>query len=195
MHQTELPRNQSAPEGGSLNGSVLAASSPEVTARTRTYSWDDQAISAAAARERDGMAFLQAIIDGSLPGAPIAHTLDFTPVSVQPGSVVFEFTPAEFHYNPIGSVHGGMISAMCDSACGCSVQSLLPAGTYHTSLDLSVKFLRPVGAGTGRLTCTGTVTHLGGRSALAEARLTGGDGKLYAFATSSCMIFRPAADS
>jgi uncharacterized protein (TIGR00369 family) len=195
VHQTELPRNQSAPEGGSLNGSVLAASSPEATARTRTYSWDDQAISAAAARERDGMAFLQAIIDGSLPGAPIAHTLDFTPVSVQPGSVVFEFTPAEFHYNPIGSVHGGMISAMCDSACGCSVQSLLPAGTYYTSLDLSVKFLRPVGAGSGRLTCTGTVTHLGGRSALAEARLTGGDGKLYAFATSSCMIFRPAADS
>jgi uncharacterized protein (TIGR00369 family) len=195
VHQAGLPPNQSAPEGGSLNGSVLAASSPEVTARTRSYSWDDPAISAAAAREQDGMAFLQAIIDGSLPGAPIAHTLDFAPVSVQPGSVVFEFTPAEFHYNPIGSVHGGMISAMCDSACGCSVQSLLPAGTYYTSLDLSVKFLRPVGAGTGRLTCTGTVTHLGGRSALAEARLTGGDGKLCAFATSSCMIFRPAADS
>ena len=108
MHQTELPRNQSAPEEGSLNGSVLAASSPDASARTRSYAWDDPAISAAAAREQDGMAFLQAIIDGSLPGAPIAHTLDFTPVSVQPGSIVFEFTPAEFHYNPIGSVHGGM---------------------------------------------------------------------------------------
>jgi uncharacterized protein (TIGR00369 family) len=195
VHQTELPRNQSAPEGGRLSGSVPAASSPDVSARTRSYSWDDPAISAAAAREQDGTAFLQAVLDGSLPGAPIARTLDFTPVSVQPGTVVFEFTPAEFHYNPIGSVHGGMISAMCDSACGCSVQSLLPAGTSYTSLDLSVKFLRPVGSGTGRLTCTGTVTHLGGRSALAEARLTGGDGKLYAFATSSCMIFRPAADS
>ena len=195
MPQADLPRNQSAAEGVSLNGSVLAAASPEVTARTRTYVWDDPAISAVAAREQDGMAFLQAIIDGSLPGAPIAHTLDFTLVSVQPGTVVFEFAPAEFHYNPIGSVHGGMISAMCDSACGCSVQSMLPAGTYYTSLDLSVKFLRPVGAGTGRLTCTGTVTHLGGRSALAEARLTSSDDKLYAFATSSCMIFRPAAGS
>jgi uncharacterized protein (TIGR00369 family) len=195
VHQTELPRNQSDPEEARLNGSALAASSPDVSARTRSYSWDDPAISAAAARERDGMAFLQAILDGSIPGAPIASTLDFIPVSVQPGSVVFEFTPAEFHYNPIGSVHGGMISAMCDSACGCSVQSLLPAGTYYTSLDLTVKFLRPVSSGTGRLTCTGTVTHLGGRSALAEARLTGSDGKLYAFATSSCMLFRPAADS
>ena len=196
MHQTELPRNQPAaaaggPTAGVLNGSALEASSPETGARTRSYAWDDPAISAAAAREQDGTAFLQAILDGTLPAPPIARTLDFAPVSVEPGTVVFEFTPAEFHYNPIGSVHGGMISTLCDSACGCAVQSLLPAGTYYTSLDLSVKFLRPVSAGAGPLTCTGTVTYLGGRSALAEARLTGGDGKLYAFAASSCMIFRP----
>lgn len=161
--------------------------------RQRAYGWDDPAITAAAARERDGAEFLQAILDGSLPGAPIAHTLDFRPTSVQPGVVVFEFTPAEFHYNPIGSVHGGMIATLCDSACGCAVQSLLPAGTYYTSLDLSVKFLRPVTAATGPMTCEGTVTHLGGRSALAQARLTDAAGKLHAHATSSCMIFRPAA--
>lgn len=117
---------------------------PDLGERTRTYAWDDPAISAAAAREQDGEAFLRAILDGSLPAVPIARTLDFRPVSVQPGTVVFEFTPAEFHYNPIGSVHGGMISTLCDSACGCAVQSLLPAGTYYTSLDLSVKFLRAV---------------------------------------------------
>ena len=194
MHQAELPRNQPAPDASRLNGSVQLASTEGAAERTRSYSWDDPAISAAAARERDGTAFLQAILDGTLPAAPIARTLDFAPVSVQPGTVVFEFTPAEFHYNPIGSVHGGVISTLCDSACGCAVQSLLPAGTYYTSLDLSVKFLRGVGAGTSRLTCTGTVTHLGGRSALAEARLTGTDGKLYAFATSSCMVFRPPQD-
>ena len=209
MHPIELPPSQpAAPQAGvltegaltgstltgsTLTGSALKASSPHASARTRSYAWDDPAISAAAAREQDGVAFLQAILDGRLPAAPIARTLDFAPVSVEPGTVVFEFRPAEFHYNPIGSVHGGMISTMCDSACGCAVQSLLPAGTYYTSLDLSVRFLRAVRAGAGALTCTGTVTHLGGRSALAEARLTGSDGKLYAFATSSCMIFRPAA--
>jgi uncharacterized protein (TIGR00369 family) len=160
--------------------------------RSRTYEWDDPAISAAAARELDGVAFLTALLAGSLPAPPVARTLDFAPVTVQPGSVVFEFTPAEFHYNPIGSVHGGVLSTLCDSACGCAVQSMLPAGTYYTSLDLSVKFLRPVSSGTGRMTCAGTVTHLGGRSALAEARLTDAAGKLYAHATSSCMIFRPA---
>jgi uncharacterized protein (TIGR00369 family) len=165
---------------------------PRERERERTYRWRDPASTAAAARELDGAEFLQAILDGSLPGAPIAHTLDFQPVSVTPGAMIFEFTPAEFHYNPIGSVHGGMIATLCDSACGCAVQSLLPAGTYYTSLDLSVKFLRPVTAATGPMTCEATVTHLGGRSALAEARLTDADGKLYASATSSCMIFRPA---
>ncbi len=161
--------------------------------RSRDYSWTDPAVSAEAARTMDGMSFLAALADGRLPAAPVARTLDFAPVSVQPGTVIFEFVPAEFHYNPIGSVHGGVLSTLCDSACGCAVQSMLPAGTHYTSLDLSVKFLRPVTAATGRLVCEGTITHLGGRSALAQARLTGPDGKLYAQATSSCMVFRPAA--
>jgi uncharacterized protein (TIGR00369 family) len=160
--------------------------------RERTYKWDDPAVAAVAAREQDGAVFLQALLDGTLPGAPIARTLDFHPVSVEPGVVVFEFMPAQFHYNPIGSVHGGMMATLCDSACGCAVQSLLPAGSYYTSLDLSVKFLRPVTATTGLMTCEGTVTHIGGRSALAQATLTDAGGKLYAHATSSCMIFRPA---
>jgi len=162
--------------------------------RWRAYTWSDPGITAAAVAQLDGKAFLEAIVDGSLPAAPVAQTLDFAPVSVQPGVVVFEFTPAEFHYNPIGSVHGGVISTLCDSACGCAVQSMLPAGSYYTSLDLSVKFLRPVTSATGRMVCEGTVTHLGGRSGLAQARLTGTEGKLYAHATSSCMIFRPPAE-
>jgi uncharacterized protein (TIGR00369 family) len=120
--------------------------------RSRAYEWDDPAISAAAARELAGEAFLTALLNGSLPAPPVARTLDFAPVTVQPGNVVFEFTPAEFHYNPIGTVHGGVLSTLCDSACGCAVQSMLPAGTYYTSLDLSVKFLRPVSFGTGLLT-------------------------------------------
>ena len=177
MHQTSLQPSELDLSGG----------------RSRTYDWDDPAISAVAARELAGAAFLTALLDGSLPAPPVARTLDFAPVTVQPGTVVFEFTPAEFHYNPIGTVHGGVLSTLCDSACGCAVQSMLPAGTYYTSLDLSVKFLRPVSSGTGQMTCAGTVVHLGGRSALAEARLTDAAGKLYAHATSTCMIFRPAS--
>jgi uncharacterized protein (TIGR00369 family) len=160
--------------------------------RLRSYKWEDPAAAADASRELPGVEFLSSIANGTLPAPPIAATLDFTITTVQPGKVVFELTPAEFHYNPIGSVHGGVAATLCDSACGCAVQSMLPAGSYYVSQDLSVKFLRPVLATTGRLRCEGTVTHLGSRTALAQAQLISEDGKLHAHATSSCLIFRPA---
>jgi uncharacterized protein (TIGR00369 family) len=158
--------------------------------RERTYSWADPLPTAVRARELAGGEFFANMTSGQLPLPPIAQTLAFTAIEVRDGVARFELEPAEFHYNPIGSVHGGVLATLCDSACGCAVHSLLPAGAYYTSLDLSIKFLRPVSAATGRLVCEGNVLHLGSRSALAQARLTGPDGKLYAQATSSCMIFR-----
>ena len=79
--------------------------------------------------------------------------------------------PQEFHYNPLGSVHGGVISTLLDTAAGCAVHSTLPAGVGYTSLDLHHKFLRPVTVASGRLRCEGTVIQRGRRTALAEARL------------------------
>jgi len=159
--------------------------------RQRTYEWADPTASAAAARELDGLSFFREMIAGRIPPPPITATLGFGWVSIEPGRVVFEITPAEYHYNPIGSVHGGVYATLCDSACGCAVHSMLPAGAYYTSLDLSVRFIRQVTASTGRMLCEGKVEHLGSRTALATARLTDAGGKLYAQATSSCMIFRP----
>jgi uncharacterized protein (TIGR00369 family) len=159
--------------------------------RQRSYEWQDPAIPGAAARTMAGLDFFRAIAAGTLPAPPIASTLAFTVLSVDEGRVVFEFTPAEFHYNPIGSVHGGVHATLCDSACGCAVHSMLPAGAYYTSQDLNVKFLRAITVATGPLRCEGTVLHLGSRTALAEARLSDGAGRLYAHATSSCLIFRP----
>jgi uncharacterized protein (TIGR00369 family) len=107
------------------------------------------------------------------------------------GRVVFTLEPAEYHYNPIGSVHGGIISTICDSAMGCAVQSTLPAGTGYTTLELKVNFLRAVTLETGPMRCEGRVIHVGGRVATAEAYLTDGAGTRYAHATTTCMIFRP----
>ena len=159
--------------------------------RRRSYQWQDPAVPAAAAPALAGLDFLRAIADGTLPAPPVARTLGFVVAAVEPGRVVFKFTPAEYHYNPIGSVHGGVLATMCDSACGCAVHSMLPAGASFTSQDLTVKFLRPVTASAGPLRCEGTVIHLGSRTALAQASLTDGDGRRYAHATSSCLIFRP----
>ena len=160
-------------------------------ARTRTYTWSDPLASFAEGAGMSGVEYLRAMAEGRVPKPPISETLGFDEVGeVAEGRVVFTMTPAEHHYNPIGSVHGGVYATLLDSACGCAVQSLLPAGDFYTSLDLSVKFLRGMTKDTGQVQCIGTVTHMGRRTALAEARIIDGDGRLYASATSTCMIFR-----
>lgn len=160
--------------------------------RQRAYQWQDPAVSAAAARQLDGLSFFQEVLAGRLPPPPIMATLGFSAVSFERGKAVFEMTPAEYHYNPIGSVHGGVYATLCDSACGCAVHTMLPAGAFYTSGDLAVKFIRPITSDTGRLICEGTVEHLGSRIALASARLTSPEGKLFAHATSNCLIISPA---
>jgi uncharacterized protein (TIGR00369 family) len=124
-----------------------------------------------------------------MPPPPIMATLGFTDLRPERGRVVVEMPAAEFHYNPLGGVHGGVISALLDTAAGCAVHSTLEAGEGYTSLDLTVKFLRPVTVDSGLLTAEGLVLQRGRRTALAQAQLTDGQGKLVAHATSSCMIF------
>lgn len=162
-------------------------------ARERVHTWADPAVTAEAARETDGLAFLHRMLSGELPPPPIMTTLGFTLLEVEHGRAVFGGEPAEFLFNPIGSVHGGVFAVLLDSATGCAVQSTLPAGTGYTSLDLSVKFLRGLRTDSGPLRCEGVVVHRGGRTALAEARLFDGKGRLAGHATSSCMLFGPSA--
>jgi uncharacterized protein (TIGR00369 family) len=130
--------------------------------------------------------------EGHVPPPPIMQTLGFSGFSFEDGRAVFRLTPQEFHYNPLGSVHGGVFATLLDSACGCAVHTKLPAGVFYTSLDLSVKFLRPVSIETGEISAEGTVVHIGRRMALAEARILDAAGKIYATANSSCLIMRPA---
>jgi uncharacterized protein (TIGR00369 family) len=161
--------------------------------RTRTVEWANPFSAANAARSRSGLDFLQAMVDGEIPAPPVMSTIGARLESVSKGTAVFTMTPAEFHYNPIGSVHGGMYCTLLDSAAACAVHSMLPAGVAYTSLDLSVRFIGAINVDTGPVRCTGTVTHLGRRTALAEAVLTNSTGKLLASATSSCLIINSSA--
>jgi uncharacterized protein (TIGR00369 family) len=131
---------------------------------------------------------MQAMSTGELPPPPIMDLVGLGGVTAVEGSVTFYLDPQEFHYNPLGTVHGGVLSTMLDSAAACSVHSTLPAGVAYTSLDLNVKFLRPVTIASGRLRCSGAVLQRGRRSALAEARLTDAAGRLVAHAMSTCLI-------
>jgi uncharacterized protein (TIGR00369 family) len=157
--------------------------------RARSYEWQDPMITAAAARDMSGLELLQAIADGRLPAAPIALTLDFTLSEVTEGHVVVTCSPGEHHYNPIGSVHGGVFSTLADTAAACAVHTTLPKGMAYTSLDLSIRFLRPVTADTGPLRCVGTVIKRGRRTALAQAELYDAADRLLGHATSSCLLF------
>jgi uncharacterized protein (TIGR00369 family) len=159
--------------------------------RTRTFSWEDPLRGAAAARTMAGIDYLRAIERGELPPPPIAVALGSEIVEISEGKVSFAMTPQEYHYNPIGTVHGGVITTLCDSAMGCAIHSRLPAGTGYTTLELKVNFLRPLTLASGRVLCTSTVIHLGGRVATAEAKVIDEVGKLYAHSTTTCMILTP----
>ena len=137
----------------------------------------------------DGLGQLQAMVTGEMPHPPIMDTLGMTDLRAERGRVVVEMPAASFHYNPLGGVHGGVISTLLDTAAGCAVHSTMAVGELYTSLDLTVKFLRPVTIESGLLTCEGTVIQRGRRTALAQAQLSDEAGRLVAHATSSCMIF------
>ena len=143
---------------------------------------------ASAARSMQGIEFLRAIRDGRLPPAPIARLLGFSLVEVEPGYAVFECIPGERHYNPIGVVHGGLAMTLLDSAMGCCVQTLIPAGAGYTTLEAKTNLVRAITSATGKLRAVGKALHVGKRVATAEARLEDPAGKLYAHATTTCIV-------
>jgi len=157
--------------------------------RTRTFGWTDPTQHAAVFGRRSGLEILQAMAKGDFPAPPIMHLIDVAAIEVEEGSVTLRLDPQEFHYNPLGTMHGGVISTLLDSAAACSLHSTLPAGVGYTSLDLTTKFLRPVTVESGQLRCEGTVLSRGRRTALAQAQLTDERGALVAHATSSCLLF------
>src|SRR6478672_4029481 len=135
-----------------------------------------------------GLEALQAVARGELPPPPIAKTLGFGAIEVEKGRATFTVEPAEFHYNPIGVVHGGLALALLDSAMGCAVHSTLDAGVAYTTLEVKANFVRPLTSETGPVRCTGTVVHGGRTVATAEGRIEDGEGRLYAHGTSTLLI-------
>lgn len=138
---------------------------------------------------KTGLEIMQAMLAGALPYPPIADTLDFSLVEVGPGKAVFQGTPQLKHYNPLGSVHGGWYATLLDSALGCAVHTMMPAGRGYTTAELGVNIVRAATDKTGPLRAIGSVIHCGRQLATAEARLVGPNGKVYAHATTTCLVF------
>ena len=138
---------------------------------------------------RTGMEVFEAIFAGELPPAPIGETLDFVPIHMAPGEAVFQGSPKRRHYNPLGTVHGGWFATLLDSAVGCAIHTTLPAGKAFTTLELKVNMVRALNDGVPLVRAEGKVIHVGRQVATAEGRIVGPDGKLYAHATTTCLIF------
>jgi len=157
--------------------------------RTLTVTWQDPAELAGHARTGTGLEFLRAIVAGQLPKAPIQELLGFELEEADEGRVVFSIVPGEQHYNPIGSVHGGVAATLLDSAMGAAVHSTLPEGTAYATLEVKFNMVRPISAETGRVLAEGKVIHRGKSVATVEASLRAAEGdKLLAHGTSTCLI-------
>ena len=138
-----------------------------------------------------GLEQLRAVFDPAhaRTGPGIGRTLNIAPVEIEAGRVVFEGHPDESVYNPIGTVHGGYAATLLDSCVGCAVHSTLKAGQGYTTLELKVTYLRAVTKHTGPVRAEGQVVRAGRRAAFAEGRLTDAEGRLYATATSTLLVF------
>ena len=163
--------------------------------RTRTFSWDDPAEVNANLRRLSGLEFLTGVVNGVYPPPPIARLMNIRITHVEKGRVIFEGTPEEYHYNPLGVVHGGLAATLLDSALGCCVNSHLEAGDFYTTLELKVNYLRPMTVDTGLVRAIATTVHIGRSTALVEGRIYDAQNRVYAYASSTCLIRRlePAA--
>ncbi|HEY4459925.1 MAG TPA: PaaI family thioesterase [Pseudonocardiaceae bacterium] len=157
-------------------------------ARERTYKWDDPLQLAAAANTMTGLEFLTAIADGMLPPPPVMTTTGIRAVEFGDGRAVFELKPAEWQYNPIGSVHGGVLTTLADSALGCAVHTKLGIGRGYTSLEQKINFTRAVTVSSGPLRCVGEVITIGRRVATSEATITDHKGRVVGHASSTCLL-------
>ena len=142
-----------------------------------------------------GLAYLQGILAGRFDPPPVAGLVGYRLISVTKGHTRYELPPLEGHTNPFGSVHGGILSTLLDTAMTAAVWSTLGAGKIATTMALNINFIRPATLSGGTLNGEGRAIHVGRRTATAEGRLTDTDGRLCAHGTATCSIIDQVAVS
>jgi uncharacterized protein (TIGR00369 family) len=137
-----------------------------------------------------GLEFMQRVLDGRLPGAPIAQTLGFDLVDVELGRTVFRGVPTFGTTNPVGGVHGGWYGTLLDSAMACAVMTHVPKGSSYTTLEFKINITRAIPLET-EIDCVGWSTHAGRSTGVATGEIRGvDDGKLYATGSTTCLIMK-----
>jgi uncharacterized protein (TIGR00369 family) len=158
--------------------------------RSRTISWTDPARVRFRLRGLDGFEQLSAMKRGDASPPPAVALLGLSLDELERGRTVFSVVADELHENPMGTMHGGIVATLVDTAMGCAVSSTLPADAGFTTLELSTNFVRAITQSTGRVYAEGRVVHSGGRVVTTEARVYDDAGTLYAHAKSTCLVLR-----
>jgi uncharacterized protein (TIGR00369 family) len=161
---------------------------PATVSRVRRFAWSDPRLAAERGRKQSGLDYLRSIATGEAPQPPIGLALGFSLVEADYGRAVFALTPDEYHYNPIGTVHGGLAAVLIDSASGCAVYSTLDAGVQWTTLQMSIDYLKGMNDAVGPVRCEGRVVRVGRRVGVADAEVVGTDGTVFARGSTTCMI-------
>jgi uncharacterized protein (TIGR00369 family) len=136
-----------------------------------------------------GLELMQAMCAGKIPPATIAETIPMKGIVAEYGKIVFEAKADDRHLNPLGGVHGGFTATVMDSVTGCAVHTVLEAGVGYGTIDLNVKMLKPIPKNI-TLVAEGKVIHISKSLGISEGILKDAEGKIYAHATATCMIFR-----
>ena len=144
--------------------------------------------SAAARQALSGLEYFRLMAEGRLDPPAMISLLGLRIVEVEKGRVVFVGTATEQFYNGLGVAHGGYAATLLDSALGCAINSMQPAGRLFTTLELKINYTRPLTREAGEVRCEATVLHSGSRTATAEARIVDAEGRLYAHATTTCIV-------
>ncbi len=160
-----------------------------VKTRRRVVEWEDPQRGALLARQMSGIELFRKVQTGEVPAPPISLLIGQTIEEVEEGRIVMALHPDEHLYNPIGTVHGGVIATILDSVMGCAVHTMLPKGRGYTTLEIKVNYLRAALVESGQLRAEGKAIHVGRRSAVAEGRLTDAQGRLVATASTTCLVF------
>ncbi len=145
------------------------------------------------ALNHSGMELLAKMRMGELPAPPFIDTMNINFTKLEHGEVTLSTTPSFDYYNGLGCLHGGVIATLLDTAMACAIQTQLAKGLAYTTLEFKVNFLRPVYEKTGVIYAEGNLIHYGRTTATAEGKLYDERRKLYAFATTTCIIVRGEA--
>ena len=141
------------------------------------------------ARTMDGLTLFKGLLEVRFPAPPISKALGFQVSEVELGRVVFDYTPVYDHYNPLGTVHGGIAATLLDSVMGCCIHTTLKAGIGYTTVEIKVNYVRAMTDKTGPVRAEGKVINVGSRIGTSEGRLVDASGKLLAHGTTTCLIF------